>query len=91
MRSTKILQHIIVWSGLVLILVGLGLVIAQFRQANKPAIQFQQNSFDLEVKDSDAQRRVNGVGIILIIVGAGLEIAGFIGAKNAEQKRDGPN
>ena len=91
MQTTKLLQHIVVWSGLVLILVGLGLVVAQFRQANKPAIQFQQRSFDLEVTDRDAQHRVNGTGLILIIVGAGLEIAGFLGAKSAEQKRDGVN
>jgi hypothetical protein len=91
MQTTKLLKHIVVWSGLVLILVGLGLVVAQFRQANKPALQFQQRSFDLEVTDRDAQRRVNGTGIILVIVGAGLEIASFIGSKSAEQKRDGTN
>jgi hypothetical protein len=91
MQTTKLLQHVVVWSGLALILAGLVLVVAQFRQANKPAIQFQQNTFDLEVRDRDAQRRVSGVGLVLIIVGAGLEIAGFMGAKGAEQKRDGAN
>jgi uncharacterized membrane protein len=91
MQTTKLLQHIVVWSGLILILAGLVLVIVQFRQANKPAIQFEQRSFDLEVTDRDAQRRINGTGLILIIVGAGLEIAGFMGAKSAEQKRDGVN
>jgi uncharacterized membrane protein len=89
MQTIKLLQHVVVWSGLILILAGLVMVIVQFRQANKPAIQFQQNTFDLEVQDRDAQRRVSGVGLMLIIVGAGLEIAGFVGAKSAEQKQDG--
>jgi len=78
---------IVIFSGLFLIIVGVGLIAVQFYfQVSAPEIAFPQRGANLEAAGVKASVSTTYVGLILVVVGAFLEMVGYIFGKSADVK-----
>lgn len=75
-------QVIIMWSGVVLIALGVILISVQMvLQIAVPAFEAPSRSLGLEGLGAKASVQTTYVGLVLVVVGAFLEIVGYVGAR----------
>ena len=75
-------QLIIMLSGALLIVVGIGLIIAQmWVEVSIPAHEFAHRSATFEGAGTKASVQTTYVGLIVLFVGAFLEIIGYVAGK----------
>jgi uncharacterized membrane protein len=84
MKNPKL---IVIFSGLFLMIVGVGLILVQFYfQISAPEIIFPQRGANLEAVGVKAGVATTYVGLVLVVVGAFLEIVGYIFGKSSDDK-----
>ena len=75
-------QRIIMLSGAVLIVAGIGLIIAQmWIEVTQPQHAFSQRGASLEGAGTKATVQTTYVGLIIVFVGAFLEIVGYVASR----------
>ena len=78
---------IVIFSGLFLIIVGVGLIAVQFYfQVSEPEIIFPQRGANLEAVGVKAKVSTTYVGLILVVAGVFLEAVGYIFGKSPIDK-----
>lgn len=78
---------IVIFSGLFLVIVGVGLIAVQFYfQVSAPDIAFPQRGANLEAAGVKASVSTTYVGLILVVVGAFLEMVGLVFGKRADEQ-----
>lgn len=81
-------QTIIMVTGAFLILVGVGLIVAQiWLLTTSPEIQFPTRGLDVEGLGAKASVKTTYVGLVLVVVGAILETIGFLAVKPWKQQQ----
>lgn len=75
-------QLILLISGTTLIVVGIGLVIAQvFIQVDAPEVTFPTRSLGIDAPSASATVETTYVGLVIIVIGAVLEIVAYVGGR----------
>jgi hypothetical protein len=74
-------------TGTFLILVGVGLIVAQiWLQVTSPETAFPVRSLEIEGAGAKASLKTTYVGLVLVVVGAVLEAIGFLASKPWKQQ-----
>lgn len=75
-------QLILLITGTTLIIVGIGLVIAQmFIQVDAPDVPFPTRSLNIDAPGASASVQTTYVGLVMIVIGAVLEIVAYVGGR----------